>query len=141
MPQTHAALGFNFLYPDGWKIESEDENDSFTVESPTGAFLSVSRFEVVEGDEEPIDKAKRAMEEEYDEIEQEYVTKNFSGVELIGLTQRFVYLDLIITSSLLTFESDGSTYLLQVQAEDRDSDTLGPVFDAIMTSMCESLNA
>ena len=80
------------------------------------------------------------MEEEYDEIEQEFVTKNFSGIELIGLIQRFVYLDLIITSNLLTFEFDGATYLLQVQAEDRDSESLGPVFEAIMTSMCKSLN-
>ena len=107
MPQSHAALGVNFLYPDGWKIESDDESDSFTVESPTGAFLSVSRFEMIEGDEEPIDKAKRAMEEEYDEIEQEYLTKQFSGIELFGLVQRFVYLDLMMTSSLLTFEHGG----------------------------------
>ena len=140
MPQNYSALGFDFLYPDGWKIEDENENDSFTVESPSGAFLAVSKFDVTEGDEEPIDKAKRAMEEEYDEIEQEYVTKNFSGIELIGLIQRFVYLDLIITSNLLTFEFDGATYLLQVQAEDRESESLGPVFEAIMTSMCKSLN-
>lgn len=143
MPKQYEDLGIRVLFPDNWTVDDQSESDSVTIESPTGAFLTVSRFEgpPVGSDsvipDSPLEQAKTAMEEEYDEVEQEVLQKSILGNELTGVTQRFVYLDLIVTSHLLMLPGNECNYLIQFQAEDREMEKLNPVFDAMLTSICQ----
>lgn len=136
MPETYIGLGISILYPDNWKLEEDESSEAVTLESPGGAFLSVTRVTETEDLEAPLERAREAMEAEYDEVEHESLVKLVGDQQLEGITQRFVYLDLIVTSHLLTMSNGHTTYLIQMQGEDQEMDQLEPVFDAMLTSLC-----
>ncbi|MCR9293916.1 MAG: hypothetical protein NXI32_14415 [bacterium] len=138
MPKQFENFGLAFLFPDNWSSTEDEASQAVMLESPEGAFLSVTRV-AEQSVEESLSQAQAAMEGEYDEIEQEPLSKEIGDRQLQGVTQRFVYLDLIITSHLLAFSAPSGVYLIQMQAEDRDMTRLSQVFDAILTSMCQSV--
>lgn len=140
MPGQFDGLGLSFLYPENWKLEQEDEQ-SVTLETPQGSFLTIARLTSSTTAEAAIDRARATMEEEYDAVEHEVACREYSGIKLDGLIQRFVFLDLIITAQFLTLEHGDTFYLVQIQGEDRDIDQQQLVFDAILTSMCQHLGA
>ncbi len=82
------------------------------------------------------------MEQEYEVVEKENTTFTILGLKYTGITQRFVYLDLIVVSQLLQIRAPtDQNYLVQLQGEDRDVEKMQPVFEAVLTSMCQSFNA
>lgn len=141
MPGQFEGFGIALMYPDSWTIDSEVEGTSVSIESPSGAFLTITQCAHPADAEEALTKARSAMHEEYDEVERETVVKQFSGLTLNGDVLRFVYLDLIVTSQLLLLAHADHSYLVQTQAEDRDHDRLQPVFDAMLTSLCQHLTS
>ncbi|MCA9132292.1 MAG: hypothetical protein KDA45_04030 [Planctomycetales bacterium] len=132
-------MGISFLYPDSWKIEEEVAGDSVTVESSEGAFVSISRSPNLEDLQGALQAAQATMQEEYEEVERESCNLTIADQPLEGVILRFVFIDLIVCSQLLAFTHAGATYLVQIQAEDRDFDRLQPVFEAILTSLCQNL--
>ena len=139
MPGNFEGFGIAFLYPDSWTLESDSDAKSVSIESPEGAFFTVTRFENSIDVDTAIERGVSAMRQEYDEVENEALVKNFAGLRLEGSLLRFIYLDLIVASQLLAIVHGGATYLVQIQAEDRDHERLGPVFDAMLTSLCQHL--
>ena len=139
MPGNFEGFGIAFLYPDSWTLESDSEATSVSVESPDGAFFTVTRFENTIDADAAIERGVSAMRQEYDEVENEVLDKTLAGLRLEGSLLRFVFLDLIIASQLLAIAHGGGTYLVQIQAEDRDHERLLPVFDAMLTSLCQHL--
>lgn len=138
MPEPHQWNGLQILYPENWSVQEDDE--SLNIESPTGAFVAFSRPQNI--DEALVD-ARKAMEQEYDEVETEEVSRVVGESLLQGITQRFVYLDLIITSHLFKLETEDEEFapvLIQIQGEDRDLDRLQQVFDAIIASLDRAAN-
>ena len=140
MPKRFESLGLSFLYPDNWTGSEDHTAGAFMIESPEGAFLAITRFEGSDL-KAPVEQAKAVMEGEYEEIEVEPLQKEIANTHLYGVTQRFVYLDLIVVSHLLSFAGHGCTYLVQIQAEDRDMIRLDLVFDAMLTSICQSVQS
>lgn len=139
MPGNFEGFGIAFLYPDSWTLDVDDDVKSVSLESPEGAFFTVTRFENSVDADTAIEGGVSAMQQEYDEVENEVLVKTLAGLRLEGSLLRFVYLDLIITSQLLAVVYGGVTYLVQIQAEDRDHERLEPVFDAMLTSLCQHL--
>jgi hypothetical protein len=132
MPERYQWNGLSVQYPENWSIQ-EDE-DSLNIESPSGSFVVFSRPSNIE---EAFAKARETMEQEYDEVESEVLSRIVGEALLEGITQRFVYLDLIITSHLFKLEMEDPGFaplLIQIQGEDRDIDRLEQVFDAILAS-------
>jgi hypothetical protein len=137
MPQSYEGLGIALMYPDGWKVDiAEDgrEDSGVSFESPCGAFISITRYAAADA-ESALRNAQEVMESEYEEVETEEFTKNIANFEFHVVEQRFVYLDFIIVSQLLSFKIEDRTYLVQIQGEDRDIDNLQMVFDAMLTSI------
>ncbi len=139
MPKTYQALGFSLLYPDTWRVEDEAESASILLESPEGAFLSISKLASTAEIRSALDQAEQAMRSEYEDVEQEDYAQEVESFKMSGVTQRFVCLDMIVTSHLLSFACQDKAYLVQMQAEDRDMERLEIVFNAILTSFCKSL--
>jgi hypothetical protein len=139
MPGNFEGFGIAFLYPDSWTLEMDEEARTASLESPEGAFFTVSKFENSSEAEAAVERAVAAMQHEYDEVEREAVHKSLAGLELTGTELRFVFLDLIIASQLWAWTQAGHTYLVQIQAEDRDHERLEPVFNAMLTSLCQNL--
>ncbi len=138
MPQHYAGLGISLMYPDTWRIE-EDTSDSLgiSIESPGGAFMSIICYPSLTPDE-AIENARQAMLTEYEEVETETFTRAILDRLFEIISQRFVYLDFIIVSQILSFTHADSTYLVQIQGEDREFDQLQPVFDAILASIFQA---
>lgn len=138
MPEKFRWFDLELLYPENWSVEEDELSNTLNVFSPSGAFLSMTR----PGDiHSAFAQAKRAMEQEYDEIETENVSRILEDGLLEGIVQRFVYLDFIVTSHLLKLESESEEFeplLIQIQGEDRDLDQQQPVFDAILASLLQS---
>lgn len=149
MPAIYNGFGISLLYPENWRIDEQfdevewddekDDSGSVTFESPLGAFMTISRFEPTQSPVQAVQQASDAMAQEYDAIESEPLERTFGERILHGMTQRFVYLDLIVVSHLLGFTVQAGTYVIQIQGEDRDMDQLGPVFDAMLVSMVKNL--
>jgi hypothetical protein len=136
------------MYPENWRVTEDTapggKATSFMLESPTSAFMTVSEFPWNVAPNEAVEKAKEAMEAEYQDIEFEPFSPELTiGGEAIkdlhGGEIHFYYLDLLVVSRLIAFTMESTTYLIQVQAEDRDFETLDRVFQAMILSMLKSL--
>lgn len=139
MPKEFSGFGIKMLYPDNWKVEEEEGVDAVAFESPEGAFFSVSRIDPSNAD--PMAEVQAAMAAEYERVEEEPLAKEVAGQELTGVTQRFVYLDLIIASHILIIPQGEERLLVQFQGEDRDMDNLDAIFSALLTSLYQSFQA
>ncbi len=138
MPAEFEGLGIRFLYPDTWLLDPESDSNAVSIESPEGAFMTITQVAGLADSAAALEGASAAMQAEYDEVEREQVSQQFGDLTLDGCILRFVYLDLIITSQLLVFTHQHQTYLVQIQAEDRDHERLRPVFEAMLTSIGQS---
>jgi hypothetical protein len=136
------------MYPENWRVTEDTapggKATSFMLESPTSAFMTVTEFPWTVAPREAVDKAKEAMKAEYHDLEFEPETPELLlGGKRIEDCQggeiHFYYLDLLVVSRLIAFTVDQTTYLIQVQAEDRDYETLDRVFQAMILSMLKSL--
>ena len=136
MPEKYQWNGLQLSYPENWSVQEED--DTLSIETPSGSFLSLSWPDDIS---DAFDRAKEVMEGEYEEVETEPLSRILGESLLEGITQRFVYLDLIITSHLFkleTEEEDFSPLLVQIQGEDRDLEKNQAVFDAILASLFQN---
>ncbi len=151
MPAHYKGFGISLLYPENWQMDEQFDDDdwedddwdgsgSVTFESPTGAFMTINRFEPSQSPIAAVSQAESAMAREYDQVESEPLTREIGDRQMHGVIQRFFYLDLIIVSQLLGFTVPDGTYLIQIQGESRDIDQLSPVFDAMLVSMVKNLN-
>jgi hypothetical protein len=135
MPQEYTGLGISLMYPDTWRIEEDpSDTEGISVESPGGAFMSIHCYPGINPDE-AIENARQVMLTEYEEVETETFTRTITDRLYEVVSQRFVYLDFIIVSQILSFTHAGNTYLVQIQGEDREVDQLQPVFDAMLASV------
>jgi hypothetical protein len=133
MPERHHWNGLELQYPENWVLN--EEHDALNVESPSGTFLVISRPKNIEL---AFEKAQKTMEQEYDEVETENVSRVVGEWLLEGITQRFIFLDLVVTSHLFRLQTDDELFpplLVQIQGEDRDLDRLLEIFDAILASL------
>jgi hypothetical protein len=135
------------MYPENWNLTEDTEDDQtigFTLESPTSAFMTVSEYPWNVSPRSAVESSAAAMMAEYEEVEQQSFDPQltFRGEILQdcrGADLQFYFLDLLVTSRLIAFTVDRKTYLVQIQAEDRDFQTLEQVFQAMIISMLQSL--
>ena len=141
MPQTFSKFGITFLYPDNWTLDEQTgvEGDSVTVNSPGGAFWSVSVHPASAEPENLAEAAAEAMREEYNDLEQESTYQVVDGHKMFGFDLAFSYLDLTSSALVRCFRTPGATYAIFYQAEDREFQRLEQVFEAITKSFLDSL--
>ncbi len=147
MTKLYNGLGLTCMYPENWSL-SEDTDEgktiSFTVESPTSAFMTVSEYPWSVSPQQAIERGREAMQAEYEDTEVEVFSPQLSyrggGMQqCLGTDIRFYYLDLLVISRLIAFTIEKRTFLIQIQGEDRDFESLEKVFQAMLISMLKSL--
>ena len=149
MTKFYQGLGLTCMYPENWNVtEDTDEGKvlGFTLESPTAAFMTVTEYPWTVPPQEAIDEAGAARKAEYDELEFEPYDPalEWQGEPLADCRAtdvRFYYLDLLVISRLIAFSLEHRTYLVQIQAEDRDFEGLEMVFKAMLVSMLQSVKS
>jgi len=147
MTKIYEGFGVSCMYPENWSLtEDTDEGRvvGFTIESPTTAFMTVTQYAWTVAPREALEQAQDIMKSEYDNLEYDEVDPE---LELDGQPladsragdAHFYYLDLLVVSKFVAFTVDRKTFLVQIQAEDRDYQELELVFKAMMISMLKSL--
>lgn len=138
MPAVYDKLGIRFLYPDNWTLDEDEAlhgNQAVTVNSPGGAFWSITLHPHSTDPAELAAAALRTLKAEYPDSESEPATQEIGEHELRGYDVNFFYLDLTNTALIRGFRLHDATCLILCQAEDREFAQIGAVFDAITTSL------
>jgi hypothetical protein len=143
---VYRGLGVEIPYPENWVVsdDSQSGGDAVFIESPNTAYISLTRLGNSPELEQAIEEATEIMESEYDEIEMEDLDLEDigSGLDLghaLVRDLRFFHLNLVVMSRLIAFKHGESTYLMQMQAEDREFQSLSEVFRAVLFGMARSL--
>ena len=164
MTKVYRGLGLACTYPENWQLSEETfagvgESETvvgFNLQSPTSAFMSVYRYPMSLSPDEAIQESIKAIADEYEEIEQIAIESerdllkthlsNSQPNDNVSNTSRgtdlnFYYLDLLITVRLISFQFARHTFLVQFQAEDRDFTSMERVFQAMLITISQSLQA
>jgi hypothetical protein len=142
MPAQFNSLGISFQYPDNWKLDDSDAllgRKSVTVYSPGGAFWTVA---IHPGKSDPGKLAGAVVDvlrKEYPGLEVDDAEETLAGHPLIGHDIAFYCLDLTNTAQVRALRFGGDTYTIYCQAEDREYEKAGRVFQAITITMLNSL--
>jgi hypothetical protein len=137
-------FGLAFEHPDNWVVETDDSEERYaavTVYSPGGAFWAISGH-AAGGEASALASAVvDQMREEYRELDCEPGEEAIAGHTLPGYDLNFYCLDLTNTAQIRTLTTPGAIYLIFCQADDREWDSVAPVFAAMTTSFITSLPA
>jgi hypothetical protein len=140
MSATYHKLGVQFLYPENWELlESDPREDprTITVQSDTGAFWSITLYSPAIDPASLAETALAALQEEYEELEVEPVSESIGGIPAAGFEVQFYVEQLVAAARIRVFEIESRLVLLLCQAEDREFDRLGPVFEAMTVSLLQ----
>lgn len=138
MPAQFNKLGIRFTYPDNWTVDESSAMEgaaSVTVYSPTDSFWSVSLHPDDVEPEELVRSGTAALRETYPDLDVEEFCETVQGRVVIGADVNFICLDLTNTAQIRVFESANCVVVVYCQADDRDFDMLGPVFQAMTVSL------
>ncbi len=143
MTSIYDKHGVQFQYPENWAL-SEDAKEwprEVSVESPTGAFWSLQIYAPPDDPARLVAGVLQAMQQEYEELEDEPVQEQLQSVVAEGHDMSFFCREFLVSCRTRSFTLHDTTYLLIAQAEDREFDKLEPVFRAMTTSLIRSLQA
>ncbi len=143
MTAVYDKLGLKFMYPENWKLtDSADDSvpHEITVDSPDGA--AMWSVHVYSEDSQPDDLLQQTIDSlsatypdlERSKVDTTNVEKSSEGVEAL-----FYCLDFLVRVRLQVFETDRHRVLAWYQAEDREFDKLELVFQAMTTSLLQSV--
>lgn len=138
MTATYDRDGVCFQYPENWSLSEEPSGRdrlSVSVTSGSGAFWSVTVYEPSFSARKLCHQALSAMRDEYEEVEVDSISEQIADESTMGYDLQFYCLDFLVRCRVLSLTTLGKTILLTWQAEDRDFDSLKPVFYAITTSL------
>jgi hypothetical protein len=138
---TYDRSGVSLAYPENWKLEEETDEEArlnLLISSPNTAFWTLIVYAETLDLGHLIDQTLAALREEYREIEVANADQEIAGEPLRGKDASFFYLDLTSTTRVRALHRGASTYLILAQAEDREMNIAGAVFDAITQSLLET---
>jgi len=144
MPAQFNKMGIRFTYPDNWIVDESSAMEgaaSVTVYSPTESFWTVSLHPADVEPEELVRSGVAALRETYPDLDVDEVRATVQGREVIGADVNFICLDLTNTAQIRVFESANCVVVVFCQADDRDFDALGPVFQAMTFSLMAGMPA
>lgn len=142
MPATYDRAGIRFLYPDNWKLTETDHDsqpETVSLQSPGGGFWSLMVYRGRLDALELTRKLVEAMSVEYEALESIACQEQLGSHEAEGFEMWFHCLDFLVAARTLAIRHGNNVLLLLWQAEDREFDTLLPVFKAITISLLTSL--
>lgn len=138
MPALFNKMGIRFTYPDNWTVDETSALEgaaSVTVYSPTESFWTVSLHPDDVEPEELVRSGVAALRETYPDLDVEELRESVQGRVVVGADVNFICLDLTNTAQIRVFESANCVVVVYCQADDRDFDALGPVFQAMTFSL------
>ena len=99
----------------------------------------LSAFPRSESPAKVMDGVARSLADDYDSLETHDAEDELDGFETTGYDFDFICLDLVNTAKTRGFVYDDKTYVVFYQAEDREFQSLEPVFQAVFVSFLRNL--
>lgn len=138
MLSTFSEQGYSFVYPSNWELvdpQFEELPYSVGVQSPEGAFWTLTIYPVSRDPEALVEEAVEAMRSDYEQFEYEPFKSSLpADLEPAAREMTFIFLDFVVTSRAIAFRRGRATVLVQGQAESRDYERLETVFEAMTAS-------
>ncbi len=134
MTAVYEKSGVSFQYPANWTLSDEETKDwprMVTLNSPTGAFWSLTIYPHTADPEEILDSIIETMRQDYQNLETETTHEKIGHIEAFGIDIDFVCLDMVVDSHLRAFDMNGLRFVIFYQGEDHDFRKLLPVFQAM----------
>jgi hypothetical protein len=137
MAEHFEQSGISFQYPENWRLEREESQNGWTVllQSPDTAFFLLSFDKTEPGSGKMIRAARRALREDYPDLEADDCVDSLAGQPAIGNDMRFTSLDLTNTCWTRSFSCAGGTVLVMCQLNDLELEQHEPVLRAICASL------
>lgn len=139
MALDYDAQGIRFKYPENWEVITDGGPGwprAVSVHSPAGAFWSINQ------DQRPaegfLEQIADAIAGEYEDVERSSIQRRVGDRVLEGLELHFFCLDMLVIANLLELPDSALRTVFQFQAESREFEQLGPVFEAISLSFIQS---
>ena len=129
--------GVSFRYPEGWRLEREENETGWTVllQSPDTAFALVSFDNSLPTTEETAEAALEALRSDYPNLEAEDRVDTLAGQMAVGHEIQFFSLDLTNTCWTRSIHSPSGVLLVLCQANDLELEQHEPVLRAICASL------
>lgn len=143
MTAVYDKLGLNFMYPENWKLtDSADDSvpHEITVDSPDGAAMwSVHVYPEDAHPDGLLDQTLESLRETYPDLELSELDESSTEQPIEGNEALFYCLDFLVRARLQVFQTDQHRVLAWYQAEDREFAKMELVFQAMTTSLLQSM--
>ncbi len=142
MTATYQQNDLKFLYPENWTLTDDPTAPlprAITLESPGGIIWSVHLYPVDAEVDEVLDEAIDTLRETYSDLELSTEDTDFDSFEGKAFGALFFCLDFLVRIKLQIYNTPEYKLMLWYQCEDRDFDQQEMVFQAISTTLIESL--
>lgn len=143
MTAVYEKLGLKFLYPENWKLTDSGDDSvphEITIDSPDGAAMwSVHVYPNDSCPDDLLDQTVDSLRETYADLELSELEDPASEKSIEGNEALFYCLDFLVRVRLQVFETDQHRILAWYQAEDREFEKMDLVFQAITTSLLQSM--
>ena len=143
MTAVYDKLGLNFKYPENWKLtDSADDSipHEITVDSPDGAAMwSVHIYPDGTHPDQLLEQTWETLRETYPDLELSDLEASSNEQSIEGQEALFYCLDFLVRARLQVFEKDQRRVLAWYQAEDREFEKMELVFQAMTTSLLQSM--
>jgi hypothetical protein len=129
--------GVSFAYPEGWRLEREENENGWTValQSPGTAFLTVTYDGTMPATEEVAEAVLEALRSDYPVLDAQPRIETLAGQMAVGHDIQFFSLDLTNTCWTRSFYSDRGTLLVLCQSNDLELDEYEPLLRAVCASL------
>jgi hypothetical protein len=129
--------GIQFLYPENWELQREDNENGWAVslQSPETAFLVLSLDTEMPEMEVMAQTALDVLKNEYKDLEADDCLEAVAGQPAVGHNVRFFSLDLTNTCWIRSFYTSAGTVLVMWQCTDLELEHHEPVLRAICSSL------
>ncbi len=144
MTAVFEGPGVKIQYPKNWKLHNHPTNlkpYDITIESPAGSIWNLHVFPNSSDAQSLAREILLELEKNYDSVEFEETSEQIEQFHLSGYDANFFYLDLLIEARIRYFTTSEHTFVLLIQAEDRDFKREQLVLAAITTSFVRNLDA
>lgn len=143
MTAVYDKQGLNFMYPENWKLtDSADDSvpHEIIVDSPDGAAMwSVHLYPDGTHPDQLLDQTLESLRETYPDLELSELDESSIEKSIEGNEALFYCLDFLIRARLQVFQTDKYRLLAWYQAEDREFAKMEMVFQAMTTSLLQSM--
>ncbi len=142
VPAIFDDYGIRIQYPENWELQQHYTAGralEIQLVAPSGAFWSLLAFSRKMDADKLMQEILENIQQQYDAAEWSPVVEMMGRFHATGYDTFFFYLDLLVSNRMRWVASGDHILLFTWQAENREFDSMLPVFQAITTSLLTEL--